>query len=203
VTACTHASVAHKHPGDWCPWACGTRLTVDHIRAANAWHERPQVATVPGGGAPVPRVGAPQGPAIASGVSVDREAAAGPPPRCVTPDATPRARRTDPPTAHDAARHAHAGATLDAWLVLAAHLAAENGLTGDELAAVTGRKYEHVGPRRKPLTDAGWLVRTDKKRGGKGVWEATSDGHYGWATAPADVRRTVQAALDAAKQAAA
>jgi hypothetical protein len=145
-----------------CPWACGTRLTADHIRAANAWHERPQVATVPGGGAPVPRVGAPQGPAIAAGGEGVREnegdqgatsfqspGALGKP---------PAARRSDPATSHRAATVARTRAADRRRAVLLAHANAHDGLTGEELATVLREPYSTVGPRRPALVADGLLV---------------------------------------------
>jgi hypothetical protein len=194
---CTHAMIGHLSPGQQCPWRCGTAVTAEQIAAANASPVGESQAAPSGVSPTVRTVGAPPGEPSHPGRRVD------PPPALFAPDVPPRARRTDPATAHDAARHATPGATLDSWLVLAAHLAAERGLTGDELAAATGRKYESVGPRRKPLTDIGWLAATEMRRDRKGVWVGTADGHYAWATAPVDVRRTVLAALDAAKQAAA
>jgi hypothetical protein len=175
VTACTHAAIAHKRPGDWCPWACGTRLTVDHIRAANAWHERPQVATVPGGGAPVPRVGAPQGPAIAaetldvtrvSGTDHGHTTAAleGLPGSLFDSGISaalidaPRARRSDPSTSHGAAAVARTRAADRRRAVLLAHANAHDGLTGEELATVLREPYSTVGPRRPSLVADGLLV---------------------------------------------
>jgi hypothetical protein len=134
MTACTHAAIAHKRPGDWCPWACGTRLTVDHIRAANAWHERPQVATV-GAVSAIPPVL---------------------PPRPAN-DA-PRARRSDPSTSHGAAAVARTRAADRRRAVLLAHANAHDGLTGEELATVLREPYSTVGPRRPALVADGLLV---------------------------------------------
>jgi len=105
--------------------------------------------------------------------------------------ATPVARSTDPDTAHDAARGARARLTADMRLVLAAHVAAgERGLTGAELAAVTRRPYESVGPRRKPLEVAGLVEKAERRPkdpaypNGSQVWayRATGAGRDAYAT---------------------
>lgn len=106
-------------------------------------------------------------------------------------DATPVARSTDPDTAHDAARGARGRLTADMRLVLAAHVAAgERGLTGAELAAVTRRPYESVGPRRKPLEVAGLVEKAERRPkdpaypNGSQVWayRATGAGRDAYAT---------------------
>jgi len=165
-------------------------------------------------------IGSPR-PPIAAGGAVDREETGpthlGPPTAPAAPSDgerggeaaltvptlfdPPAARATDPATSHEAAARAALNVTFDAWLVLAAHVEAENGLTGDELADATGRKYESVGPRRKPLTTDGWLVGTEERRNRKGVWEATDKGRAAWEHAPADIRSSVQAALGERKAA--
>ena len=71
----------------------------------------------------------------------------------------PMARRTDPGTAHEAARKVSARAASDEALVLRAHEdAGSAGLTGDELAAATGRGYSQIGPRRKELERRGLVA---------------------------------------------
>jgi hypothetical protein len=53
----------------------------------------------------------------------------------------------------------------DRELVLRAHReAGEVGLTGEELATVTGRRYESVGPRRPGLVADGLLFKTGARR---------------------------------------
>lgn len=94
----------------------------------------------------------------------------------------PKARRTDPDPAHDAARAAAHGAHAARLAVLRAHAdAGARGLTGDELAAAAGAPYEKVGPRRAELRDDGYVVKVldggrQVVRGGKGVWQITDAG---------------------------
>lgn len=122
------------------------------------------------GGEPPP-VAAPLGATKrASGVSADREAAAGPLARSGTPDAltlfdAPAARFTDPATSHQAAHTARHRAADRRRAVLLAHDAAgEHGLTGEELATATGEDYSVIGPRRPALVAAGWLAPTGQQR---------------------------------------
>lgn len=89
------------------------------------------------------------------------------------------ARNTDPAPAHEAA--AKVNVHGDAWLVLRAHVeAGERGLTGDDLEAATGRKYQAIGPRRPWLEAQGWVAATGDRRGGKGVYVATAEGVAAW-----------------------
>ena len=120
-------------------------------------------------------------PQYAPGVSATREGAAGHAPASALPAHPPtaNARNTDPAPAHDAARKVNVHG--DTWLVLREHVeAGESGLTGDDLAAVTGRPYESVGPRRPWLVEQGWVAATGDRRGGKGVYVATPAGVAAW-----------------------
>ena len=106
------------------------------------------------------------------------------------------ARTTDPDASHQAAQRINA--SFDAWLVLAAHIAAgEHGMTGDDFPKRTGRKYEQLGPRRPWLVNAGWVELTAAKRKAKGVYVATAAGVAAWAAAPHDIRVAVTAVLPA------
>jgi hypothetical protein len=72
--------------------------------------------------------------------------------------AEPRARLSDPATAHEAAARALPWASVARWIVLCAHAdAGERGLTGNELEQVAGRPYAKLGPRR-PALEADGLV---------------------------------------------
>lgn len=106
------------------------------------------------------------------------------------------ARITDPDASRQAAQRVNA--SFDAWLVLAAHIAAgEHGMTGDDFPKRTGRKYEQLGPRRPWLVNAGWVELTDAKRKAKGVYVAIAAGVAAWAAAPHDIRVAVEASLPA------
>jgi hypothetical protein len=68
------------------------------------------------------------------------------------------ARATDPETSHLAAAEAIGRKAHHQRLTLAALLAADDGLTDFELAAITGVQQTSIGKRRGELRDAG-LVR--------------------------------------------
>jgi hypothetical protein len=132
------------------------------------------------------------GPAPSSGVPFARrsggegvEAGAGRPPVPAPPAAEPIlttwvdkngwttvdypavARTTDPVTSWDAARTVDV--LSDRELVLRAHIeAGEHGLTGEELAVWTGRRYESVGPRRPGLVADGLLRRQGRRPNSRG-----------------------------------
>lgn len=98
--------------------------------------------------------------------------------------AAPRARRTDPGTAHAAARRATGGAAAMRAAVLRAHAdAGPVGLSGDELATALGVRYEVCGPRRADLRDIHHVAPLLDERGrqvvrdGKGVWQITAAGY--------------------------
>lgn len=98
------------------------------------------------------------------------------------PPAT-RARMSDPATSHDAAARAAVTALSNRMLCLHAHVyAGEKGLTGSELAAVTGRPYEAIGPRRPSLETPGLIRKASglngqlRRRAGKQVYVATAAG---------------------------
>jgi hypothetical protein len=75
-------------------------------------------------------------------------------------NSTPRARNSDPQTAHQAAARARSTAALNRDRCLIAHAdAGDEGLTGEELAAATGLEYATIGPRRPRLEDDGLLVK--------------------------------------------
>ena len=77
----------------------------------------------------------------------------------------PRARRTDPATAHLAAITAAHTAPSNRMRVLFAHAdAGERGLTGFELEQVTGMPYSVIGPRRPALEQDGLIADTLVRR---------------------------------------
>jgi hypothetical protein len=98
-----------------------------------------------------------------SGVRVGTVAPAVPAPPALS-------RATDPATSRMAA--ATVDVLSDRELVLRAHReAGDAGLTGEELATVTGRRYESVGPRRPGLVADGLLFKVP------GVRRANSRGN--------------------------
>lgn len=80
-------------------------------------------------------------------------------------DMRPRARATDPATAHTAAQLAEPKAGTNRAIALH-HLrqAGERGLTDFELADLTGLQQTSVGKRRGELRDAGLVVDTGRTR---------------------------------------
>lgn len=106
-------------------------------------------------------------------------------PRSMLVDDTPRARNSDPHTAHLAAQRVNL--TADRDLVLRCHVEAGlEGLTGDELALSACRPYESIGPRRPALEQAGYIAKVPgsrrKNRNGNAeqVYAITEAGQREW-----------------------
>ena len=107
----------------------------------------------------------------------------------ITRPSTATARPSDPATSHEAARRASTHELSDRLLCLRAHVfAGARGLNGDELEKVTGRPYESLGPRRRPLEQAALIAKatttagTLLKRNRKQVYVATAAGIETWRT---------------------
>ena len=96
----------------------------------------------------------------------------------------PRARLSDPATAHEAAARALPWASVARWIVLCAHAdAGERGLTGNELEQATGKPYAKLGPRRPALEAEGLVEKVYKtpsqpvRREGQQVYRCTELGY--------------------------
>ena len=171
MTACTHSL---STPGRPCPW-CGTMIAADAGSGGT-----PASAAPPAAGVATYREGvadrkgsgssAPAAPTLfdVPGDGTDGLSAALPAapvggtatPRLPGTSNTPRARTSDPASAHQAAHRARSNAAINADRCLLAHgHAGTTGLTGDELEQVTGIAYQTIGPRRPALEDAGLIAK--------------------------------------------
>lgn len=94
----------------------------------------------------------------------------------------PSARRTDPPTSHQAAAANQLIRRKDRWDVLAAHFEHSiGGLTDFELAAILQRQQTSVGKRRGELRDVGLIEALHDRRPAPSgsaaiVWRITEAG---------------------------
>lgn len=74
------------------------------------------------------------------------------------------ARRSDPPTSHEAARRNPFAKMNDLRRVLEIHYRHQAGLTDFELAEIVRRKQPSAGKRRGELRDAGLIEQTTERR---------------------------------------